>query len=109
MFSASCTPELPPRAPKGETSGEPAAVEAINRHPFGLERAIAKNALEPRDDALRLLLRHGIGGAVELQIDAPHIVGLAVHQRRLAVVERRVEPEAPLSRKIRRHADIRDQ
>ena len=82
---------------------EPPAIEAIDRHPFELEIALAQHLLQTRDDALRLLLRLDIGIGAELQIDAPDIVRLPVHQRRLAGMERRIEPEPPLGREVRRH------
>ena len=60
-------------------------------------------------NAIGLLLGFDVGIGAELQIDAPDVVGLAVHQRRLAGMERRVEPEPPLGRKIRGHAHVGDQ
>ena len=41
----------------------------------------------------------GVGVPAELQVDAPDVVGLLVQQRRLAGVERRVEPEPALGGK----------
>ena len=60
-------------------------------------------------DTLRLLLFGDVGVGTELQVDAPDIVGLAMHQRRLAGVEARIEPEAALGRDVGRHPDVGDQ
>ena len=46
---------------------------------------------------------------MELQIDAPDIVGLLVQQRRAPGMERRIEPEPALGRKRRGHLDVGDQ
>ena len=51
----------------------------------------------------------GVGIGVKLQIDAPDIVGLLVQQRGSSRVERRIEPEPALGRKLRRHLDVGDQ
>ena len=46
---------------------------------------------------------------MKLQIDPPDIVGLLVQQRRAPGMERRIEPEPALGRKLRRHLDVGDQ
>jgi hypothetical protein len=51
----------------------------------------------------------GVGVPAQLEIDAPHVVCLAVQERRLVRVERRVEPEPALRRKIRLHVDVGDE
>ena len=57
-----------------------------------------------------LLLGLGVGVPAELEVDAPHAVGLLVQQHALVRVERRVEPEPALGRKVRRvHAHVGDQ
>ena len=45
----------------------------------------------------------------ELEIDAPDVIGLAVQQRRVVAMERRIEPEPALRRKVRRHVNIGDE
>ena len=55
------------------------------------------------------MLGDRIGLRAELQIDAPDIVGLAMHQRRLAGMKGRREPEAALGREIRRHVHVGNQ
>ena len=52
--------------------------------------------------ALGLPLRVRIGVGAELKVDAPDVVGLLVQQRRLAVMEGRVEPEPALGREVGR-------
>ena len=65
--------------------------------------------VEPGAHAFRLLLGDRIGVGAKLQIDAPDVVRLAMHQGRLAGMEFRREPEAAFGRKIRRHAHVGDQ
>jgi hypothetical protein len=57
--------------------------------------------------AARLVLR--IGMRPELEIDAPDVVGLLVQQRRLAVMEGRIEPEPAFGRKAGSHAHVDDE
>ena len=84
-------------------------IETIDRDPFEIERSLAQHLLETRGDLLRALLRLNVGIGPQLQIDAPHIVGLTVHQCGLAGMKRRVEPEPPLGRKIGGHLDVGNQ
>ena len=51
----------------------------------------------------------GSASGLELQIDAPDIVGLLVQQRRTPGMKRRIEPEPALGRKRRGHLDVGDQ
>ena len=88
---------------------EAAAIEGVDRDPFQLVGMRRQHFVETRTDPLRLLLGDRVGIGTKLQIDAPDVVGLAVHQRRLAGMEGRREPEAALGRNIRRHAHVGDQ
>ena len=85
------------------------ALEGIERDPFQLEIAVTQHALDARDDVFRLLLDLGIRLRPQLQVDAPDVVRLLVQQGRLPRMERRVEPEPALGRKIGRHLHVRDQ
>ena len=86
-----------------------AAGEAVDADPFVVELALAQHGFQPRRDAVELLLRLGIGIGAELEIDAEHLVGLAMQQHRLAAMEGRIEPEPALGRKLRLHAHVGDQ
>ena len=57
---------------------------------------LSSSCADARHHALGLLLGFGVGVPAELEVDAPDVVGLAVHQHTLAGVERRVEPEPAL-------------
>ncbi|MGY4300173.1 hypothetical protein ACVWXN_008268 [Bradyrhizobium sp. i1.4.4] len=59
---------------------------------------MTEHARDPRPHVLRLLLDDGIGIAIELEIDAPDVVGLTVQQRGAAGMKRRIEPEPALGR-----------
>src|SRR6516164_10605734 len=85
------------------------ALEFIERDPFELELVVAKHAGDPRPHIVWLLLVRGIDIAVELQVDAPDVVGLLVQQRRAAGMERRIEPEPALGWKFRGHLHVGDQ
>src|SRR6185437_10512543 len=89
---------------------EARALEDIDAGPDELEAAaIAEDTLEPRQDALRLALGHRIGIDAELEVEAEDVARLAVHQRRIARVEGRMEPEAPLAPEIDVGAHIGDE
>ena len=88
---------------------EPAAVEGVDRDPFELVGMVFEHLVEPRTHALRRLLGDRVGVGTELQIDAPDVVGLAMHQGRLAGMKGRREPEPALGRKLGRHVDIGDE
>ena len=79
------------------------ALERVDARPFDLElrQSSPSIARMPRDDALRLFLRLRIGVPAELEVDAPDVVGLAMQQRRLVAMKRRIEPEPALGRKVR--------
>src|SRR6202035_2443472 len=80
---------------------EARALEDIDAGPDELEAsAVANHPLEPRHDALGPALRRRIGIDAELEVDTEDVAGLAVHQRRITLVEGRMEPEAPLPAKI---------
>ena len=72
-------------------------------------RVLAEHRAQPRHDPLGLPLLVRIGVPAELEVDAPDVVGLAVQQRRLVRMERRIEPEPALGREIRFHVDVGDQ
>jgi len=78
---------------------DPPALKRVERDPVDFEWAIADGGLDARDDVLglRFLLRVGVGR--KLQVDAIDIVRLLVQQRRLSIVERRLEPEPALGRR----------
>ena len=88
---------------------EPPAIEGVDRDPFQLVGMRRQDLVEARTDPLRVLLGDRVGIGTKLQIDTPDVVGLAVHQRRLAGMERRREPEAALGRNIRRHTHVGDE
>src|SRR2546430_1182226 len=66
-------------------------------------------SVEPRAHAFRRLLSDRVGVGAKLQIDTPNVVGLAMHQGRLAGMKGRREPEAALGRKLGRHVDVGDE
>ena len=78
----------------------PAAVRTCRRSPIrSRTRASGPSiARKARQDRSGLLLLVGVGVPAELEIDTPHIVGLAMQQYRLPGMERRVEPEPALGR-----------
>ena len=87
-----------------------AALELVDRDPLESEIGVPEHPRDPRPDVFRLPLDGGIGVRAKLQVDAPDVVGLAVQQRRLPVVERRIEPEPALGRHVLRlHLHIGDQ
>jgi hypothetical protein len=61
-----------------------------------------------RGDVLRRQRRLRILVVAQLVVDAPDVVGLAVHQQRRARIRRRVEPRQPLHRPLRRLHDVGD-
>ena len=85
------------------------ALEAIDRDPFEIEFIMSKHGGETRPDTFGPLLLLRLGRAAELEIDAPDILRLPVHERRAALVKGRIEPEAALGRQIGAHLDVRDQ
>ncbi len=95
--------------PAVEEAIHPPALEFVERDPLELELVVTEHARDPRPHVLRLLLDDGIGIAIELEIDAPDIVGLPVQQRGAAGMKRRIEPEPALGRELRRHLDVGDQ
>ena len=122
-LSASWMPPLPPRAPKGDTTCalsptnttrparafEPRAAERVDRTPFKLDGRLADDGFHAPHDALGFALPLGFGFGAKLEIDAEHIVSLAVHQRALAGMESRLEPEQALGRVVRLHPHIGDE
>ncbi|KAI1690661.1 hypothetical protein Ddc_24800 [Ditylenchus destructor] len=82
----------------GTAPSPPAAIEAL-----------AHQRAHARQDALGLLLQLGIGVPAELEVDAPHAVGLAMQQHALAGVKGRVEPEPALGGEGRAHAHVGDE
>jgi hypothetical protein len=85
------------------------ALEFVERYPFELELVVSEHARNARPHVLRLLLDNRIGIAIELEVDAPDVVGLPVQQRRTSRMEGRIKPEPALGRKFRRHLDVGDQ
>ena len=86
------------------------ALERVDARPLDLElRVGSEHGAKTRQDALRLLFQLGIGVPPELEVDAPDVVGLPMQQHRLVRMERRVEPEPPLGRKIRLHVNVGDE
>ena len=89
---------------------ERAALESVHGSPDELEpRSRAEHCAQARHHTLGLPFLLDVGIRAELQIDAPHIVGLPVQQCGLTAVERRLEPEPPLRRKVGLHAHVGDQ
>ena len=70
---------------------------------------IFQHLVEPRTHAFRRLLGDRIGVGTKLQIDAPDVVRLAMHQGRLAGMKSRREPEAALGREFGRHVHVGDE
>ena len=95
--------------PAVEEAIHPPALEFVERDPLELELVVTEHARDPRPHVLRLLLDDGIGIAIELEIDAPDVVGLTVQQRGAAGMKRRIEPEPALGRELRGHLDVGDQ
>ncbi|MCY1509034.1 hypothetical protein D9M68_433630 [compost metagenome] len=90
------------------------AGEGVDAGPADLElHAFEADAVQQRAharrDALGLAFFHRVGVPAELEVDAPHAVGLLVQQHALAGVERGVEPEAALGGQLRVHRDVGDQ
>jgi hypothetical protein len=80
-----------------------AALEGIDADPLELEFAVgAEHGLDPGNDLLRLLLFLRVGLPAELEVDAPHVVGLLVQQHRLVRMERRVDRPTRSERAARR-------
>ena len=88
---------------------EPAAIEGVDRNPFSSKSCAASTLSSRARTRSGSCSASGVGVGAKLQIDAPDVVGLAMHQRRLAGMERRREPETALGRKIRRHVHIGDE
>ena len=86
-----------------------AALELVERDPLEIELVVAEHARDPRPHVFGPLLDCRIGVRMQLQVDAPDVVGLLVQQRRAAGMKRRVEPEPALGRKGRGHLDVGDQ
>ncbi len=90
--------------------GHAQAGEGVDARPHKFEfRVAAQQRAHARQHLLGLLLHLRIGVPAELEVDAPDIVGLAMQQHRLAGMERRIEPEPALRRKVRLHAHVGDQ
>ena len=70
-----------------------------------LHRRVREQRAHARHDALGALLGFGVGVPAELEVDAPHAVGLLVQQHALPRVERRVEPEPAFGGKVHRVAE----
>ncbi len=86
------------------------AGEGVDAGPLQLELGVrAQQRLHARDDVLELFLFFGVGVPTELEVDAPHVVGLAVQQHALVGVERRVEPEPAFGREVGLHDHVGDQ
>ena len=118
-------PPLPPRAPNGEMTwalspSEDHPVRARSGRAGGSGRNRPRSnrssngrsptmAFDARDHAFWFALLVRVGTGPELQIDAIDVVGLLVQQRRVAGVERRLEPEPAFARKVRLHLDIADE
>jgi hypothetical protein len=86
-------------------AGHALAREAVDAGPFELELRVFHGRMReqrthPRQDALGSLFGLGVGIPAELEVDAPHRVGLLVQQHALAGMERRVEPEPALGREV---------
>src|SRR6185436_16139907 len=86
------------------------ALERIDARPLDLELRIgSEHRAKSRQNAFRLFFELGIGVPPKLEVDAPDVVRLPVQQHRLVGMERWIEPEPPLRRKIRRHVDVGDE
>ena len=87
-----------------------AAGKGVDAGPFVLPARLGtEHQAQPAIDVLGLLLLLGVGIAAELEVDAQHIVGLAVQQHRVGGMERRVEPETPLLGQFVEQPDVGDQ
>ena len=67
-----------------------------------------EHRLQPLVDLLRFRLFDRIIVGAELPVDAPDRVRLLVHERNVALVEGRIEPEHALRRKVERHLHVAD-
>ncbi len=86
------------------------ALERVDAGPLDLElHRVAQHRRDARQDALGFPFDFRVGVPAELEVDAPDIVSLAVHQRRLIGVERRVEPEPTLGGNRRFHPNVGDE
>ena len=87
-----------------------AALEGVNTDPLQFKLAvIAQHGFDARDDVFGLFLFFRIGLPTQLEVDAKHVVGLAVQQHRLPGMEWRVKPEPALGRKVRLHHHVGNQ
>src|ERR1035441_9809288 len=85
------------------------ALKGVEAVPLRSERhALPQQAAYQRFDLARIDACRAIIPA-ELKIESPQVIRLLVQQRRLARVERRIEPEPTLGRSGSRHPDIGDQ
>ncbi len=88
----------------------PQTRECIDAHPLQLELRIrAEQRTYTRNHAFWRFFEHGVRIPAKLEIDAPHIVRLAMQQHRLIRMKRRIEPEPALDGKVRFHLDVGDQ
>ena len=85
------------------------AAERVDRYPVEFEGPALHGPLQPRGHILRFAHLSGIRVRAELQVDAVNVVRLLVQQRRLAVVEGRIEPEPALVGEVRLHHDVGDE
>jgi hypothetical protein len=86
---------------------------AVHRSPHRLPRQVAfadgiEVALHELGDGRRLQRFFGALAGAQLVVDAPDVVGLAVHQHGRAGVPRRVEPGAALGRMVAVQLDVDD-
>ena len=88
---------------------QPPALKGVDAHPLQPKVRMAQHALDPGPDDLGAPLALGIGVPAELEVDAVDRVGLPMQQRRLPLVEGRLEPEAPLGREVGCHLDVGDE
>jgi hypothetical protein len=96
-------------APVPERAHAP-ALKRVDARPLQLEvDPLAQHCPDARQHALGLPLLLGIGLPAELKVAAPHVIGLAMEQRRLVAVERRIEPEPALGREVGMHVNVGDE
>ena len=74
-----------------------ARLEAVEADPLeGEIDVLAQHGAHAAGDVVRLHLLVAVGLGADLEVEAPHVLGLAVQQRRAPAVEGRVEPEPAL-------------
>ncbi len=88
----------------------PPALKRVDARPLDVEfRLRTQHRAKPGQDPFGPALGFGIRIPAQLEVDPPDVIGLPVQERRLPRMERRIEPEPALRRKLGLHVHVDDQ